>query len=37
MKKLAINTNQCRQSPTISLTFVKDKIPFFDILCQSSF
>ena len=25
------------QPPTVSLTSVNDKIPFFDILCQSSF
>ena len=30
-------TKQCRQPPTVSLTFVRDKIPFFGILCQSSF
>ena len=27
----------CRQPPAFSLNFVNDKIPFFDILCQSSF
>ena len=27
----------CRRLPTVNLTFVNDKIPFFSILCQSSF
>ena len=32
-----ICSKQCRQPPTVSLTFVNDKTPFFSILCQSSF
>ena len=31
------NMKQYRQPPTVSLTFVNDKLPFFGILCQSSF
>ena len=31
MKRLTC-TKQCRQPPTVSLTFVNDKIPFFGIL-----
>ena len=30
-------SNPCRQPPTVSLTSVNDKIPFFGIICQSSF
>ena len=31
------SSKPCCQPPTVSLTFVNDKIPFFGISCQSSF